>query len=79
MTTRGYRALGLRIHVGPFRLAVRSSQTPEEDRGHSDVVSCRSLEDQEVLVFTREAVSMGAESHVVFTVVSPRTTLFYPA
>lgn len=33
VTTRGYRALSLRIHVGPFRLAVRSSQTPGEGRG----------------------------------------------
>lgn len=33
VTIRGYRGLGLRIHVGLFRLAVRSSQTPAEGRG----------------------------------------------
>lgn len=79
VTIRDYRALGLRIHVGPFRLAVRSSQTLGEGReGDSDVVSCRSLGEQEDLVFTCEAILLGAECHVVSPAAFQRMTLFCP-
>jgi hypothetical protein len=60
VTTRGYRALVLHIHIGPSRLAVKIQSDPGHP-GDPDVVSCRSLEDHNILVFTREAICVGGQ------------------
>lgn len=75
VTVRGYRALGLRTHVGPFRLAVESSQTPAEGWGELDVVSCRSLEPQADVVSTARPSPREPECHVVSPEASPGTSL----
>lgn len=57
VTIRGYRVLSLRIHVGPFRLAARSSQVPAEGSGGFEVVPCHPFEAHEDVVFTCETAS----------------------